>query len=274
MSRALAARGHELVPARDLAAARRLVDGRRWEPRGPICAASPPLPALLAAQHPTLLLAEVRERLCGPEPEPPPGVSSLGTRCSAKLEVRFRALDPRTPAPTTLEGQLDGSRPAHLLAAARRLEEVRMVGILGVLRSGGGGSFGEGNALGALGGGIGSVLTEDATSSALGARHALRVAGLDGPGPFVSPGSALYARGRELRTCFAGAGIGAFPVSFTIDASGAPTAVVVEHGIDLEGSDEARERARACVERVVSTLRFTCPRAGAADVSGHICIGG
>jgi len=236
------------VPAAEVDAALALRQARRWRPTGPVCGQPPPLAAVLAPQHPHLILGRI-ETWCGTVSE-----EGQPERESCTLSVQFHRAgsDDGDGVPLGRSVDVTGARntlPAWLAAAARLQQpETRS----------------------AMGGLFGTLMTgPDVVYRALG------YASLD---PWLRVGPTLTAPGddsvREALTACASpeAVVGSYDLAWTISPVGSAESVTVTPR--TTAGERSGDAVAACLRAVLGRTGWPCPRDGvAARVEARLCLG-
>jgi hypothetical protein len=236
------------VPPSEVAAAEALQRARRWRSDGPVCGQAPPLPALLAARHPNLVLGTV-EAWCGTVHAED---GSARERCSLSVSYRRAGSDSEEGLPQyrSVDVSPDGDAVAPWLAAARSLGDDRPSSAMS-------------NLLGGLGAGP-PVL--------------FRAVGYAAYDPWLRVGPTLYDDRDEgartaLTACVTRPGtVGSYAVAWTISAAGVAESVTVRP--ETAPADGSGEAVAACVRDVIARTGWPCPRGGApVPVSARVCLG-
>jgi hypothetical protein len=232
-----------------------LVAARKWREDGPVCGQAPPLPAVLAEDHPHLVLAQVRQMTMSVPAAPAGDIGRKGL--VHLLSVDFSRAGHGGPPPEdvpALPGNLvapvdDASDPVSWLAAADGLEADRTSAIFGM-----------------LGSGAGPYL------------HVAEPAGSD---PWLGVGGTLAGTlADRVRACYAGPGVVGFDLSWRPAPDGTPTEIAVAHVAGPEGTAAgadvaaAVEAARQCLAEVIAEAGWPCPRRGtSAEAQARVCVG-
>lgn len=242
--------GARLVPQAEVETARFLRTQRRWRAGGPVCGQPPPLPALIAARHPNLVLASV-STWCG-EVEHPSADAGAQTICELTVSFRRAGTDDRTglPAPRSVQAHGPGDDIETWVRAASALGDPDAGPGLSAI-------------FGAMGQGEGPVL---------------RVLGHADTDPWLRVGPTLSRAAPEgasqaLERCVTrGGGVGVYAASWTISPEGLAQEVSVTASV--EPRDGSAARVAACVRDVLSHTGFPCPRSGAAaPAHARLCLG-
>ncbi len=243
--------GVRLVPPADVAAAEALVAQRRWRAGGPVCGQAPPLPALLAARHPNLVVGVV-DPWCGAVVDGEGPGARERNYCTLSVAFHRAGSANRAGLPPNRGVDVTGD-PADAqrwVAAAALLGDPRVVPSMGGL-------------LGAMMGGEGEVY---------------RALGYGETDPWLRVGATLrsYDEGAPRAALLACAtrvgGVGSYRASWVIAPDGAARDVAV--AVQTAPTDGSGERVAECLRGVLAGVGFPCPRAGAAvPVSARLCVG-
>lgn len=242
--------GARIVPQAEVDAAAFLHAQRRWRVGGPVCGQPPPIPALLAARHPNLVVASV-STWCADVDDDAPDAGDR-TRCTLSVDFDRAGTDDRGGLPPYRAVDLQGapSDAASWVNAASRLGDpdagTAMAGILG----------------GVLGGEAG----------------VFRLLGHADIDPWLRVVPTLEGWGRDaprraLTACATRTGgVGSYRLGWTISPNGIAQDVTVTP--ITPPTDGSAERVAACVREALSRVAFPCPRAEApVPVTARLCLG-
>lgn len=237
-----------LVPIADVRAAEALVRARRWRPAGPVCGQAPPLPAVLSARHPNLVIATV-STWCGEVVDDADGRIASHPSCTLTVTSHRAGTDDQRGVPATRGVRLDGPRGdvARWLAAVPRLaENGGGLGLLGGLMAGDGGLY-----------------------------PYYRLAAFDDDDPWLRVGPTLYGNGNRdavrdaMQACAPHArGVGSYRLTWTIS----PTGATLTPTVTPERADDTA--TAQCLTERLGAVAWPCPRgARPVPVEATLCVG-